>query len=179
MPECQHQDYQGNNYVLRACKECCKYYRREVSQHGGIDVYTQNVLTSHGSEDRPRFLDEKDPDPPPALPLTDLTRVRRRDRQQFVNSLTVKAKAANPPRSPLIGHWSEPTRRQMMNVRILVSLRHSSVPEPSVASIMDTAEWSHISLETDDQDRRDLIREINEANEALREHLEDANGELY
>ena len=147
-------------------------------------MYTNNVLTSHGSEERPRFLDEDDamgnetrmdPDPPRGLPMTDLTGIRRRDRQQLVAGLTVRPKAANPPKAPPPGHWLEPTRRQMMNERFTISLRHRSVPE-SVASSVDTAEWSHISLETDEQDRRDTIRDIDEA---LRDHLQDADGEWY
>ena len=151
-------------------------YSREIAKHGGIDVYANNVLTSQGSNERPRFLDEndamgnetrRDPDPPRGLPLTDLSGKGKRERQPRAHDLTVRPKAANPPKAPLPGHWPEPTRHQMMNERFTISLRHRSVPE-SVASSADTTEWDHITV----QDRRDM-------DEALRAHLRDADGELY
>ena len=145
MPECQHTDYQGNNYVLRACSVCCKKYSVEVAKHGGIDVYANNVLTSQGSSERPRFLNEgetmgtetrRDPDPPRGLALTDLSEVPRRDRQQHVQDLTTgttfmseehiraRQRMMNPPKAPPPGHWPEPSSRQLMNERILNSLRY-------------------------------------------------------
>ena len=84
MPECQDNDYQGNNYVLRACRYCCTKYSKEVAKSGGIDVYTNNVLTSQGSKQTPQFLDEHDPrsdektpgNLPAGLPLEDLSGLR-------------------------------------------------------------------------------------------------------
>ena len=171
MPECQNNDYQGNNYIRRACKDCCLKYSKEVAKHGGIDVYANNVLTSQGSDERPRFLDEHDSmgyeNPPRGLPLEDFSGMRKRERQQRVHDLTVRPKAANPPKASSSGHWSEPTRQQMMEERFQISFRHRTVPGP-VASEVDTTDWDHIT----EQERRDM-------DEVLLEHLRDADGVPY
>ena len=54
-----------------------------------------------------------------------------------------------------------------MQERFEISVRHQMVPGPT-ASEVDTTSWDHIS----EQERREM-------NEALLEHLQDANGELY
>ena len=164
MPECQDNDYQGNNYVLRACRYCCSRYSKEVAKSGGIDVYLNNVLTSQGSKEAPQFLD----DPrklPEGLPLEDLSGLRRRDRLKRVQDLTERNMASAKASVP--APWSEPTRAQLMQDRFEISVRHQMVPGP-IASEVDTTSWDQIS----EQERREM-------NEALLEHLQDANGEFY
>ena len=128
MPECQHHDYQNNNYILRACSGCCRRYNEALTEGNGIDVYVNNVLASHGSTDRPQFLDppirersrshddddeprtvtRRDPDPPRGLPLSDLSGVPRRRRAEHVQDImaTPKSKVTMGEHSETSTQWT-------------------------------------------------------------------------
>ena len=192
MPECQHHDYQNNNYILRACSGCCRRYNEALIEGNVIDVYVNNVLTSHGSVDRPPFSSHAsrersrshddsgemgtetrmDPDPPQGLNLVDLSDVPRRRRVEYVQDIMAKPKAGSrwvnvPKPAPI-----EPRPKQ--NSRVVLepnpqpaeSTLTMPVAPRSPASTIRSTEWDNVS-------------ETNDMHASLQAHLRDSEREWY
>ena len=130
MPSCQSHDDSINNYVLRSCKTCDMKYRKEFCGHDGMGVYANNVLTSHGAEARPRFLN-------PDGDNESGTETLGVPNQESETADTVRRRSSTPKTSPAV-----PKRAPAVPKAKQTSLRHAQVIQGRVVlgPILQTAE---------------------------------------